>query len=393
MHPRSSFKASRWRGRLGMRTLWIAGLVAWHSLVSGDPRALGEAAGEKAIEVGAYYYPWYHSDRRHWELGYDGQDWKDGQGKGRGPVLGEYSSRSAETIRRHFEWSGEFGVDFWICSWWGPGSWEDETLLRHVLPEWERAAEEGREPPRLCLFYESEGLLGLDPEAGIVFDAAKSEAFAEHFRWIAEHYFEHPAYRRSAGRPVVYLYLSRTFSGEHLRALARARAVASARGFELHLVGDEVYWGEPDLERVRALDAITAYNLHGPPRFAGQEDWGGFIDACDALYRRWRELAAAEGVGFVPGAMPGFSTEDAAPGLHYTIPRRIRPGAGAHSTFEAMLALARRHLDPGRRELAVTSFNEWHEGTQIEPGPIPGAGEVLRSVPRSVEEPPFDARP
>lgn len=334
-------------------------------------------AGQAEVSLSAYYYPWYGADRRHWELGYDGEK------GGRRPALGEYDSRDPATIRRHLDFSRQLGISRWICSWWGPDSWEDETLRLHVLPELAHAAAPGAEPPlTFCLFYESEGLLGLDPEAGIPFDEAKTETFAEHFRWMAEHYFSHPCCHRIDGKPVVFLYLSRAFSGHYDRALAKARAVAAARGFEIYLVGDEVYWGEPDPARLRLLDAVTAYNMHGPLEFAGLDDWTPFVEACGEVYRRWRTAAAEQGVAFIPGVLPGFDSSGTAPGAHYSIPRRLRPGAGPASTLEAMAAMARQHLDPRLNEVALTSFNEWHEGTQLEPSREGNAEEarVIREV-------------
>lgn len=334
---------------------------------AGTGAAVGETAPAGPI-VSAYYYPWYAADGRHWELGYDGRD------TGRGPALGRYDSRNGETIRRHAEWSAEYGIDNWIASWWGPGSWEDEALLRHVLPALVKMAEAGQPVPTLCLMYESEGILGLDPERGIVFDAERIAAFSDHFRHLAEHYFAHPAYQRVGGRPVVYLYLSRTYTGDYARALATARAVAEARGFRVYLIGDEIYWGEPDARRIGFLDAITAYNLHGPTEWAGSVDWSGFVGACDALHARYRDAAASLGTAIVPGILPGFDTG----GRHYTIPRVLKPGAGPDSLLEAMAAMAMRHVDDRLRHVAVTSFNEWHEGTQIEPQGT--GGTTLRRV-------------
>ena len=326
--------------------------------------------------VSAYYYPWYDAEGRHWELGYEGKK------EGRGPVAGEYDSRSPELIRKHLELSRGFGIDNWVCSWWGPDSWEDITLRQHVLPSLAAAEKRGEEPPTFCVFYEAAGLLGLDPAAGIAFDSAKSNLFASHFRFLADHYFPHPAYRRIDGKPVVYLYLSRTFSGDYPRALAAVRAIGLARGFELFLVGDEVYWGEPDPERIRLYDAVTPYNMHGPTGYAGLTDWAPFLADCDAVYTRWREVATALGVGFIPGVMPGFDSRGVDPTAHYVIPRQLRPGAGPLSTFEAMSEMAKKHLDPSLREVTITSFNEWHEGTQIEPAreEVKSAATLLRSV-------------
>ncbi len=327
---------------------------------------LAEAEAGERVHLSAYYYPWYGGDGRHWNEGYPGR------GGGGEPALGEYSSRDADTLRRHLEWSREFGIDNWICSWWGPDSWEDRTLRGHILPALEAEAEDA---PTFCLLYEAEGLLGLDPEKGIEFDAATGEAFVSHFRFIADHYLSHPACQRIGGRPVVYLYLSRAFAGDFERALMRARAVVEARGHELHLVGDEVYWGEPDPQRLALYDAVTAYNMHGPLPYAGTRDWTAFVRDCGDVYANYRRAAAAVGTGFIPGVLPGFDSG----GRHYPIPREIRPGAGPESFLEAFLGMAKERLDPRRPMVALTSFNEWHEGTQIEPSRRGGnGGEVLR---------------
>ena len=322
------------------------------------------AAEEQNTTASAYYYPWYGDDGRHWREGYPARGTSDA------PALGEYASDDTETVRRHLAWSREYGVANWICSWWGPDSWEDRTLRHRVLP-----VLEAESSTTFCIFYEAQGLLGLDEEKGIVFDAAKTETFVSHFRFLADQYFSHPRYLHHGGKPVVYLYLSRTFAGDYERALLRARAVVAARGLELFLVGDEVYWGEPEVRRLSLYDAITSYNMHGPLHYAGAADWSRFVADCGEVYGKYRAAAAEEGVRFLPGVIPAFDTA----GRHYSIPRSLEAGAGENSFFEAMLTMAGRHLDPDLGTVVVTSFNEWHEGTQIEPSQRGGnGGEALR---------------
>ena len=65
--------------------------------------------------------------------------------------------------------------------------------------------------------------------------------------------------------------------------------------------------------------------------------------------------------------MPGFDSRGVDPEAHYFIPRRLRPDAEPLSTFMAMSEMAKKHLDPALRDVTITSFNEWHEGTRIEP--------------------------
>lgn len=262
--------------------------------------------------------------------------------------------------------SNDLGIDTWICSWWGPESWEDTTLRSAVLPV--LLPEAGHDPElTFCILYETGGILGLDPERGIEFDEASTATFVEHFRFLASRYFSHPAYRRIGGKPVVYLYLSRTFSGEYAAALAKARAAAAELGFSLFLVGDEVYWGEPDKERISRLDAVTSYNMHGPKKYAELEDYRGFVEDCGEVYRRYRDVAEELGVTFIPGVMPGFDATHTANGAnYYVIPRTLSPGS-SETLLGAMEAMAKPLVDPVLRTVALTTFNEWHEGTQVEP--------------------------
>lgn len=322
----------------------------------------GSASGiygeEAKVSIGAYYYPWYDADGRHWSDGYHGK------GSGQMPALGEYSSRSKKTIERHITWSEKLGIDHWICSWWGPHSWEDKTLRDYILPELNQAE---KATPKFCILYETAGLLGLDPEHGIDFDnRSNTRKFAEDFAYLARNYFDHPGYQRIDGKPVVYLYLTRTFTGDYAAAITRARAVAKAQRFELYLVGDEVYWGEPDRKRIAQFDAITSYNMHGPEHFAELSDWSTFVLESEHVYQSYRETAQTLGVGFIPGILPGFDSRDAGRD-HYPIPRRLRPGSDDLSTLAAFYAMSIRQLDPRLKTVAITSFNEWHEGTQLEP--------------------------
>lgn len=107
--------------------------------------------------------------------------------------------------------------------------------------------------------------------------------------------------------------------------------------------------------------------MHGPLEYAGLADWTPFLAECDALYTRWRTPATELGVSFIPGTMPGFDSRGVDPDAHYVIPRRLRPDAEPLSTFTAMSEMAKKHLDPALREVTITSFNGWHEGTGIEP--------------------------
>jgi hypothetical protein len=307
----------------------LAGLVAALALAAPAPPA--------PLTVGAYYYPWYESAQ-----------WA--RGTMRMPALGGYDSRDPKTIAAHYGWAQRYGVDVFLTSWLGPGSAGDVTVRDHLLPSPAR----GR--TRIAILYESILRLGLTDNR-IVFGERERDILLHDFDYLAETYFRHPAYYRIRGRPVVVLYVSRIFRGAYAEAISALREhVRATWGIELYLIGDEVDWDlGPSRARIRLYDAITGYIL-----YSRTQPQTGFLRLVEARYRAFRRVAAERRVAFVPGALPryddrGFRPEEG----HYVLsePR----------LFERGLSLASRYVDPRLGLMTVTSWNEWHEDTQIEP--------------------------
>jgi hypothetical protein len=81
------------------------------------------------VKVGLFYYVWYQGvyGSGHWN-GTPPNDpnslrWKVVDE----PVLGFYNSSDPKVIKQHLNWFEELGVDFLIISWWGPNSFEDNA--------------------------------------------------------------------------------------------------------------------------------------------------------------------------------------------------------------------------------------------------------------------------
>jgi hypothetical protein len=93
----------------------------------------------------AFYYPWYGTPAvsgnwRHWNEGNSsGQiphnpnvTLPDGRldiAAEDYPLLGPYDSNNESVIEQHVEWAKEAGIDCFIVSWWGQGSFEDKALF------------------------------------------------------------------------------------------------------------------------------------------------------------------------------------------------------------------------------------------------------------------------
>lgn len=319
-------------------------------------REFPNVATNDSILVGAYWYPWYGAAGRHWSDGYRGT-----------PVLGEYSSSDATVINRQIDWATGHGVDFFAASWWGWASYEDEVLHSHFLMA------DLADEIDFAILYESTGRLTVRDGLINMDDAANRRVLADDMRTLAQTYFIQPGYLRLEGRPVVFLYLTRIFVGDVAGALAQARAAAAeGTGVEPFLIGDEVYWQPPNRARFEGLDGLTAYNMHtSVPDVAD-----GFAEDVLRQYRPWSDAAAAAGLAFVPSVIPGFDDTAVRPEAgHPIIPRS--PALFGEQLQDALdLAVGQPPM------VMITSWNEWHEDTSIEPAEEYGLDylEVLRDV-------------
>jgi glycoprotein endo-alpha-1,2-mannosidase len=316
--------------------------------------------GQNGIQIGAYFYPWYGPSGRHWSAGYVRQRLATPQR----PLAGEYDSRNGTTIAQQLGWAQQYGVDYFISSWWGVGSYEDVTTRNHVMTS---PAIGGT---KVTLLYESLALL---PKTGglITFDAAAESKLVSDFDYLARTYFGDPGYLKVGGRPMVFIYVTRIWRGNYAHAIATVRSTIKARyGYDVYLVGDEVDWdGSPNADRIKLFDAITAYTMYSDLQQPGWPAETGYLAGVRTRYNAFKSVAAANGVRFIPNVLPQFNDRGVRLGAnHYVLPPETQPGlADTYSLFSQFLGLAGDYLDPQLRMLTVTSWNEWHEDTQIEP--------------------------
>ena len=92
------------------------------------------------------------------------------------------------------------------------------------------------------MFYETWNL-GFDPgreSTPVTF--ADGAAFRRGHGSFAKDYFHNRSYLRIDGRPVVFLYLTRTLTGDVAGMIQGARTVLKRLGYDPFFIGDEVYW-------------------------------------------------------------------------------------------------------------------------------------------------------
>jgi glycoprotein endo-alpha-1,2-mannosidase len=297
---------------------------------------------------GAYYYPWHAGD-------FHGRQYlRERLVPPQAPELGEYDDRDAAVIGQHLAWSRDAGLGLWVTSWWGPGSREDETTQRAILTHPEL------DDFRIAVLYETTGRTR---------DFTNYTAVGPDVAYLARTYFDHPNYLRIDGRPVLFVYLTRVLEqrGELEAVLTSIREAAAAEGHAVFVVGDHVFGRAPGgVGQMALLDGVTGYDVYGSMGVKGYASRSQ-VDAYFAQQARWRTLAQGARVAFVPAVTPGFNDTAVRAG-HAPLSRQLGPEAEFGSLFQAMLEGAVLQADPRAGGMVlVTSWNEWHEDTQIEP--------------------------
>jgi len=157
------------------------------------------------------------------------------------------------------------------------------------------------------------------------------------------------------GKPVVILYaMGYTANAEPYFKYLRQRL--AKRGLDPYLIADIVYW-DP-LEKndwgllKKHFQAITTYNLWTRPNF---------LNAVRAQFRVADRMARESGLRLIPNVMPGYD-DTRLRGLT----REIFDRRGGQF-YRDYWSLASDFVDARQPFLFITSFNEWHEGSELEP--------------------------
>jgi glycosyl hydrolase family 99 len=129
-----------------------------------------------------------------------------------------------------------------------------------------------------------------------------------------------------------------------------------------------VFPGQTNATRAGLWDAITDFDVYGSALQANGSTTAG-VTALANQYQIAKQVAQTAHVGFIPAVSPGFNDSAVRSG-HPAAPRYFTDVAGSAegTLFSAELSQAALpNLDPAASNmLMVSTFNEWHEDTQIE---------------------------
>jgi glycoprotein endo-alpha-1,2-mannosidase len=296
--------------------------------------------------VHAFYYPWYGNPETDGQY----QHWSHAvavrQGPPRAfpggediaadfyPAMGCYSSNRPADLDAHMKQLRRAGVGVISVSWWGNDSYTDRAV------------------PKLLDAATREGLrvnFHIEP-----FPARSARTTRDAIAYLLDRYGSHPAFYRNAehgNRPMFYVYDSYLVPPEEWATILSPQSKDTIRGTPLDAVVIGLWVKEGDGEKLLAAGFDGFYTY-----FAVE----GFVYG--STPKHWPAMAAfarEHKLLFVPSVGPGYDD------------LRIRPWNGRNTRsrdggkyYDRMFQAA---LDVRTEVISITSFNEWHEGTQIEP--------------------------
>ncbi|HPU34228.1 MAG TPA: glycoside hydrolase family 99-like domain-containing protein [Phycisphaerae bacterium] len=319
-------------------------------VVGGEPPAADYVPPPRPVKtrynLGIYYFPGWSADQlSRWK---NQRDFPE-----REPVLGWYAEGSPEVADWHIKWAVENGLSFFVYDWyWRNGKEElgaglNEGFLKarynHLM--------------KFALMW------------------ANHKPFADHTPeqllevtdyWI-ERYFRRDNYLTLDGKPYVSFFspgelISNLRSPEKTRAALDAmRQRVRAAGLPgLHIAacsGPDPAAGQ-QLKNA-GFDSLTAYNYLRTGALAIHSPYRQFLLGHEAI---WRDMREADALPYIPLLTVGW---DARP---WHGPRTQRKFARETRHFAEALRQLKAHLDAtGERMAILEAWNEWGEGSYIEP--------------------------
>jgi hypothetical protein len=294
--------------------------------------------GKVAKRVLALYYPWYAT------LAYSGK-WahQDGVEPARHamtshthyPLGGPYDSSDPAVLERHLRQAKAAGIDTLVCSWWGRQDPTDQAIRKLI----ERAPAHGL---TVCLYWER-----------LSRPQDKLSAMAD-LAYLLQTFGDKPGMLRVNGKPVLFLYTEvcqKLSPSDWAEVLARTQqrfpsgfvTIGSGSRLEDYLLWDGLH----------SLDAALAMPEQNPQESARAQQAASLIP--DLLARKLGHIA-------VETVLPGY--DDRKPNATSALPGRKLIQRQNGSLYRALWnqALADK---PGW--ILLSSFNQWHNGTELEP--------------------------
>lgn len=301
------------------------------------------------VTVDGEYKHWNHPYMPHWDASVDKRyphgrhQPPDDIGACFYPKLGCYSSRDQSTIEIHMQQMRRAGIGVVAVSWYPPSQRDDHGRSPdHYIPLLLDIAHK----------YSMKVTIHSEP-----YQERSPSNFRRDLEYIHDHYTNHPALlkirspRDKSLLPLVYVYDSYLYQAGQWAQVLSADGAHTIRGTHIDCIAI----------------ALLVNNDH--KRFVLDGGFDGFYTyfASDGFShgsrtRSWPSLAVfgkQHNVLFIPSAGPGY--DDTRVRAWNKVNTKLRRNG---DYYKHMMSSA---VESNSGIVSITSFNEWHEGTQIEP--------------------------
>jgi hypothetical protein len=359
-------------------------------------------------QIAAYYFPNYHQDPRNeivhgsgwteWELVKHATPRFPGHIQPRQPLWGYENEADPGVMGKKIAAAVDHGVNIFLYDWY----WYDSGPFLHRCLEQGFLKATNNQHMKFAIHWANHDWLDIHPASYA--NCARGEhrllypgkitpqTFKTLVEHVIQHYFKHPAYWLIDEAPYFSIYdlpsLVRSFAGvkQTADALAYFRARTQEEGFpDLHL--NQVLWnsgilpGETAVRNPGALlkdlgfDSFTSYVWihHVPLETFPETDYEG-------VFRRylqyWEQVEAEIDLPYFPNATMGWDSSprtvqsDRFGNVGYPFTPCLRDNTPEQ--FNKALREIRHRMDrPGSpKVLTINAWNEWTEGSYLEPDTI-----------------------
>jgi hypothetical protein len=354
-------------------------------------------AGDR-VQVGAYYFPDYHpgeplNDRDHapgwdeWSLVRSARPLYPGEQQPKVPRWGYEDESDPKVMTRKIDAASKAGIDAFIFDWYWYGG----------KPFLEKCLDDGflKSPNRAKIKF---ALMWANHDWTDIFPVVKDrpqklmyrgQVTREQFDAMCDHvirdYFRQPNYWRIDGKPYFSIYqvdkLIESFGGvEQTRAALdrfRAKAVeAGLPGIHINAItqglktprGMRPSTAEALAKRLR-VDSVGSYVWihHAFP----EKEQTDYDHVRDGYFRYWTEAERRFDVPYFPNVTMGWD-----PTPRNYLPTRTIIG-NTPAKFEQALRMTRDRVEKSKlspKVITINSWNEWTEGSYLEPDTVHGMG-------------------
>jgi hypothetical protein len=294
-------------------------------------------------QVLAFYYGWYgnpHVTGRwvHWREPNNGSNRISNSTDT--PAFGAYDSHDPAVVERQVDAASAAGITGFVASWWGEGSFEDNGMKLLL----EVAARHG-----LVVSAYLEKLVGENVQD-------RMTSAISSLNYLLVRYAGDKAWLRAAGKPVVFVY------GRALHALPPPAWRQVIQQVQNENPGGIVVIADA-LNSMLSVDPVVASVFDGTSAYSvtGQIQHKSPAEVRAWAHEAYPRMVATAGAGKISTVtvMPGYDDRE--------LPRPLPRPTTDRWNGEVYRALWEEAIAAAPDYVLITSWNEWHEGSELEP--------------------------